>query len=120
MVQSMRGSKGALAIPRAGAAPGQARLIDLAEVGATAGNPGAAGLPVHFGIYLPGLDPATYQVIVRVIHSADQFDPSIRTADFPLQAVPGSPASLWQADVTLRATGGSHLGHPGPHLYRYQ
>ena len=43
-------------------------MIDLSKVGATASVPTAAGVDVHFGIYLPGIDPSDgFDIQVLVI-----------------------------------------------------
>lgn len=51
-------------------------MINLSEVGAFPSVvPG--GFQIKFGIYLPGIRAADgFDVVVRVIHSADRFNPS--------------------------------------------
>src|SRR5437870_1848979 len=99
-------------------------MISLNEVGAFVLPPtGAtgAGVEVRFGVYLPGIDPHDgYGVLVRVIHKNDRFDPAIKTMDFPLNVVPGTPNNLWQAQITITLQPGTHFGQSGTYLYRYQ
>ena len=96
-------------------------MINLDEVGAFGMAPTAAGIGVRFGLYLPGITPgAGYQVVARVIHQDDRFVPEIKPLDFPLQSVAGHPLGLWQAQVTLPTTAGTHFGQPGTYLYRFQ
>jgi hypothetical protein len=59
-------------------------MIDLAEVGAFASDPTAVGVPVRFGLYLPGIGPG-FEVQVLIIHSADRFTPGIQPQRFDLQ-----------------------------------
>jgi 1,4-alpha-glucan branching enzyme len=40
--------------------------------------------------------------------------------NFPLTQVAHSPNNLWQANVTIPITPGTHFGQPGTYLYRYQ
>jgi 1,4-alpha-glucan branching enzyme len=58
--------------------------------------------------------------MVRVIHKDDRFVPDINTMDFPLMLVADSANNLWQANVTIPVTPGTHFGQPGTYLYRYQ
>ncbi|HCI78473.1 MAG TPA: hypothetical protein DHW02_02140, partial [Ktedonobacter sp.] len=46
--------------------------------------------------------------------------PDIQTMDFPLALVAQSTNNLWQANVTIPVTPGTHFGQPGTYLYRYQ
>ena len=93
-------------------------MIDLAEVGAFASDPTSAGVPVRFGIYLPGIG-AGFNVAVLVIHSADRFTPGVQPQVFQLQPT-GGPNDLWAADVVIRPQSGSSFGKVGRYLYRYQ
>src|SRR5258708_7387908 len=96
-------------------------MILLDEVGAFAAPRTADGVDVRFGIYLPKIDPHDgYELLVRVIHEADRFDPAVKTMDFPLQAVANTPYNLWQSEVTIPLKSGTHFGQPGRYLYRYQ
>jgi maltooligosyltrehalose trehalohydrolase len=96
-------------------------MIDLSEVGAFPAAPAANGVPVRFGIYLPGIDPqAGYDLKVRVIQKADRFTPGIAPIDFPLAPVAGSPNNLWQAEVTIPFKPGTSFGASGTYLYRYK
>lgn len=93
-------------------------MIDLTEVGAFASDPTPAGVPVRFGLYLPGV-AAGFQVVVLVIHSADRFTPGIEPQAFDLQPV-GGPNGLWSAEVTVQPQPGTSFGQAGRYLYRYQ
>ena len=93
-------------------------MINLTEVGAFASDPTPAGVPVRFGLYLPGV-AAGFQVVVLVIHSADRFTPGIEPQAFDLQPV-GGPNGLWSADVTIQPQPGTSFGQAGRYLYRYQ
>jgi len=63
---------------------------------------------------------AGYEVLVRVIHKDDRFVPDIKTMDFPLTPLADSSNNLWQANVTIPVTPGTHFGQAGTYLYRYQ
>jgi maltooligosyltrehalose trehalohydrolase len=97
-------------------------MLDIQEVAVTHVSMTANGVNVGFGVYLPGIDAADgFQVIVRVIHKEDRFNPSIPPMDFPLQQVTGSAYNRWQTDqALLTPVPGTHFGQPGTYLYRYQ
>jgi len=100
-------------------------MIDLQEVGAFPSQTLSGQFSVRMGIYLPGIRAtANFEVLARVIHSIDQFDPSVPPSSFPLQWQAGSGLDLWSASIPLvPALGsgqGSHLGQPGMHLYRFE
>jgi maltooligosyltrehalose trehalohydrolase len=96
-------------------------MIDLTEVGAFASLDASGNLQVRFGIYLPGITAANgYQVVVRVIHQADRFDPAIPTQDFQLTWQNGSALDLWTITTPLTAVANTNFGKPGVYLYRYQ
>ena len=96
-------------------------MIRINEVGAFVSASTSSGVNVRFGVYLPGIEPqAGYEVLVRVIHKDDRFVPDIKTMDFPLTPVANSPDNLWQANVTIPVTPGTHFGQAGTYLYRYQ
>ena len=96
-------------------------MIRLNEVGAFASVPTNSGVNVTFGIYLPGIESqAGYEVLVCIIHKNDRFVPDIHTMNFPLTQIAHSPNNLWQANVTIPITPGTHFGQPGTYLYRYQ
>jgi 1,4-alpha-glucan branching enzyme len=96
-------------------------LITLDDVGAFAGAPNAAGVPVRFGIYLPGINQADgYEARVRVIHSEDRFDPDIQPLDFTLAQTPNSANNLWRVNQTIPITPNTRFGQAGVYLYRYQ
>src|SRR5260221_4787065 len=98
-------------------------MINLNEVGAFASATSVAGIPVRFGLYLPGITPqAGYEVVVRVIHEADRLlNPEIHPLDFRLDPIPHSSNDLWQKDVIIPSIPGTSLGWPGGiYLYDYQ
>src|SRR5689334_20402953 len=96
-------------------------MINPDEVGAFASAPTMAGVPVRFGLYLPAITPqAGYEVVVRVIHKEDRFDPAIQPLDFRLDFVPDSPNNLWQKDVLIPLQPGTRFGREGTYLYHYQ
>ncbi len=95
--------------------------MDISETGPQARIDGSR-INVRFGIYLPGLRFADgFEVIVRVIHEADQFTPGIEPVNFFLNWDNGHPYDLWSVDVELAAEAlPSHFGKAGRYLYRYQ
>jgi len=95
--------------------------MDVSKTGAIASMPAAAGVNVHFGVYLPGIEPdAGYAVRVLVIHERDRFAAGVPPISFDLSRVAGDPDGLWSADAAIsRRTDGSHLGTPGTYVYRY-
>jgi 1,4-alpha-glucan branching enzyme len=95
-------------------------MIDLTEVGAfPLAVPGA--FRIRFGVYLPGIRAADgFDVVVRIIHRDDRFDPSIPPRDFPLAWNVGHPLDLWSATVPISAVAGTHFGAEGIYLYRFQ
>jgi maltooligosyltrehalose trehalohydrolase len=103
------------------ACPEVLHMIDLSEVGAFPAAIAPSQFSVRFGIYLPGIHASDgFEVIARVIHSEDRFDPSIMPADFSLAWQSGHPLDLWTATVPLIPVAASNLGLPGMHLYRYE
>ena len=96
-------------------------MINLKEVGAFPSLPTGLGVDVKFGIYLPLIKLEDgYEVLVRVIHTEDRFNPDIKPLDSPLKPVPGSVNNLWSANVSIPVTRGTNFGQPGTYLYRYQ
>ena len=95
-------------------------MINLNEVGAFASPPTNAGVDVRFGLYLPDIDPNTYQVLVRVIHRRDRFVPEIQPMDFALSPVLDHPLQLWEARVAVPPKSQTNFGKSGTYLYRYQ
>ena len=94
--------------------------INLSEVGVSITRLSATDWRAQFGIYLPGIAPnGGYSLLVRVIHEADQFTPSIPPVTIPVAYV-GGPNGLWQVTTPLTSDPSSHYGTPGRHLYRYQ
>ena len=95
-------------------------MINLSEVGAAVSGVSAAGVTATFGVYLPDIHAASgYEVWVRIIHTADRFNPTIGPFDHQLAQVAGSPYILWAASVTV-PSGPGHQGQSGTYLYRYQ
>ncbi|MDQ2711040.1 MAG: alpha-amylase family glycosyl hydrolase [Acidobacteriota bacterium] len=96
-------------------------MIDFSGMGAfpffdAGGNP-----HISFGLYLPGVRGSDgFSVVVRIIHSADRFNVSVKTQDQAMIWNPGNALDLWTADVALAADGASHSGEDGEYLYRYQ
>src|SRR5581483_9279695 len=96
-------------------------MINLTEAGAFASMDASGKLQVKFGIYLPGITQTKgYQVVVRVIHQDDRFDPDIPTRNFNLTWQNGSELDLWTATTPLAMVAGTNFGKPGVYLYRYQ
>ena len=96
-------------------------MIDLTEVGAFPSITAPGSFSVRFGLYLPGIRAGdAFEVLARVIHTEDRFDPSVPAATFPLAWQAGSPLDLWTATIPLTPVAGALLGTSGMHLYRYE
>ena len=96
-------------------------MINLTEVGAFPGLITSSQFNVRFGLYLPGVRPALgFDVVARVIHTLDRFDPDVPAVSFALQWQSGSELDLWSGTFPLTAGGSSNLGQPGMHLYRFE
>ena len=96
-------------------------MINLNEVGAFGSIDASGNLSVRFGVYLPGIRFTDgFELVVRVIHQDDRFDPAIPTQDFPLTWASGSALDLWTATVPLEPIANTHFGQQGTYLYRYQ
>ena len=95
-------------------------MINVSEVGAfPVAVPG--GFQITFGVYLPGIRAADgFDVVVRVIHRDDRFDPAIQPQDSHLTWKNGHPLDLWSATVPVQPIVGTHFGSEGLYLYRYQ
>lgn len=93
-------------------------MVDLAQVGAFPSDPTAAGVPVRFGVALPGIG-AGFQVRVLVIHAADRFAPTVLPQSFDLHSA-GTADGLWSATVTVTPAAGTSFGLAGRYLYRFQ
>ena len=95
-------------------------MINLSEVGAFPSIvPG--GFQVHFGLYLPGIRATDgFDVVVRVIHKADRFDPAVPPVDFHLTWNSGHTLDLWSVDAPVSAGGAGNFGTAGTYLYRFQ
>jgi len=95
-------------------------MINLSEVGAFASST-PRGFAIRFGLYLPGIRGTDgFDVVVRVIHRDDRFDPAVPTQDFPLTWNEGHPLDLWSATAPVTAVAGTHFGSEGIYLYRFQ
>lgn len=96
-------------------------MIDLSEVGAFLSFPTSGGYQLRFGLYLPGIHATGgFEVMVRIIHSADRFNPAIPPQDFEMAWNPGHPLDLWNVSVTVAPIAGTHFGAEGTYLYRFQ
>jgi hypothetical protein len=68
-------------------------------------------------LYLPGVRASDgFEVVVRVIHSADRFEPTIPPVDTPLTWTAG-PLDLWSGTLAVVNVGGTHFGSEGTYLY---
>ena len=95
-------------------------MIDLSEVGAFP-SMAPGGFQIRFGLYLPGIRAADrFEVVVRVIHKDDRFDPAIQPRDSSLVWNAGHPLDLWTATVPVQPVAGTHFGKEGLYLYRFQ
>jgi maltooligosyltrehalose trehalohydrolase len=96
--------------------------INLNEVGAFPSVEAAGNFSVRIGLYLPGVQAtAGFDVVVRIIHTDDRFEPSVPTQDFHLGWVNGHPLDLWTATLPIAAAAPpSHFGQAGEYLYRFQ
>src|SRR5437588_4531650 len=94
-------------------------MINLSEVGAfPSAIPG--GFQIKFGLYLPGIRAGDgFDVVVRVIHSHDRFDPSIQPGDFHLTWTSVHPLDLWSFDAPVTPVAGTNFGSPCISLYRF-
>ena len=96
-------------------------MIDLTEVGAFPSFNSTGNASIRFGLYLPGIRAKDgFTVIVRIIHSADRFNVSVKTQNQNLTWTEGSALDLWTTSVLLANDGNSHSGSEGEYLYRYQ
>ena len=95
-------------------------MMDLNVAGAFPSFDAAGNAQIRFGLYLPGVREIDgFSVVVRVIHSADRFNVSVKTQDQNLEWK-GGDLDLWTANMALAADGSSHSGSEGEYLYRYQ
>jgi 1,4-alpha-glucan branching enzyme len=95
-------------------------VINVSEVGAfPVAVPG--GFQITFGVYLPGIRAADgFDVVVRVIHRDDRFNPAIQPQDSHLLWNSTHPLDLWSAIVPVQPIVGTHFGSEGLYLYRFQ
>ena len=95
--------------------------INLADVGAFPFMDAAGEFHIRFGLYLPGIRAADgFEVLVRLIHRGDRFDPSVPRQDFGLAWTNGHPLDLWTTDVSVRTVPNTRFGQEGIYLYRFQ
>jgi len=98
-------------------------MIDMTQVGARPFTSGGGHRSVQLGVYLPGITAAGgFQLVARVIHEDDQFDPDVPPLNFPMTWSRPDDYDLWSAEVDLTASAGGpgSFGQPGRYLYRYQ
>ncbi|HKA53426.1 MAG TPA: alpha-amylase family glycosyl hydrolase, partial [Candidatus Binatia bacterium] len=95
-------------------------MINVAEVGAfPAVTP--SGFQIRFGLYLPGIRATDgFEVLVRLIHKEDRFDPAVQPQDSSLAWTAGHALDLWTATVPVQPVAGTHFGTGGLYLYRFQ
>jgi maltooligosyltrehalose trehalohydrolase len=102
--------------------------INFSQVGAFSSVDATGTLALRFGLYLPGVrSTGNFQVVVRILHQADRFDPNVQPVDVAMTCEPvdvlgnpGSELDLWTANKTLTIDPNSHFGQEGIYLYRYQ
>src|SRR5207244_8031484 len=79
------------------------------------------GFQITFGVYLPGIRATDgFDVVVRVIHREDRFDPAIQPQDSHLVWKNDHPLDLWGATVPVQPVSATHFGTEGLYLYRFQ
>jgi hypothetical protein len=89
-------------------------MIDLNQVGAFPSFDSSGNAQIRFGLYLPGIQPKDgFSVVVRIIHSADRFNPAVKTQDENLTWAAAGGLDLWTAMVTLASDGINHSGAEG-------
>ena len=95
-------------------------MINVSEVGAfPVAVPG--GFQITFGVYLPGIRAADgFDVVVRVIHRDDRFNPAIQPQDSHLLWNSTHPLDIWSGTVPVQPIVGTHFGSEGLYLYRFQ
>src|SRR5262249_37485258 len=96
-------------------------MIDMSEVGAFPTATASGEFNVRFGTYLPGIRATDgFEVVVRIIHLADRFDPAVSTVDLTLDWQSGHSLDLWSRTVPITPVPGTRFGSEGTYLYRYQ
>ena len=96
-------------------------MIDLTEVGAFGAVTSEGSFQIRFGVYLPTIRAADgFDLIVRLIHESDRFDPNVPTDDTSLIWSEGHPLDLWTVTVAVPSIAGTNFGQEGTYLYRYQ
>ena len=95
--------------------------INLNEVGAFSSVDANGNLSLRFGVYLPGITSMNgFEVIVRIIHQLDRFDPTVPPVNVNLAWQAGSALDLWTTTTSLQNDPHSHYGQDGIYLYRFQ
>src|SRR5205085_10205065 len=88
-------------------------MIDLSEVGAFA-SVTRDGFQIRFGLYLPGIRSTDgFEVVVRIIHAADRFNPAVQPQEAHLEWNRGHTLDLWSALVPIRPGAADHFGSEG-------
>jgi 1,4-alpha-glucan branching enzyme len=96
-------------------------MIKMSEVGAFPTMTVAGEFNVTFGVYLPGIKAADgFEVVVRIVHRDDRFDPTVQPREFTLDWQAGHPLDLWSQTVAIAPVPNSRFGREGVYLYRYQ
>jgi hypothetical protein len=91
--------------------------INLNEVGAFPSFTPPDSFTVRIGLYLPGIRAADgFDVVVRIIHKDDRFDPSVATQDFHLDWDSTHPLDLWTKTLSIATIAGTHFGSEGTYL----
>jgi 1,4-alpha-glucan branching enzyme len=97
-------------------------MIDITQVGARVSINGSGHRVVQLGVYLPGITATDFQLVARVIHEDDQFDPAVPALNFPMMWSRPGDYDLWSVRIDLSAQKGTpgNFGRPGRYLYRFQ
>ncbi len=96
-------------------------MINLDEVGAFGFVDPSGNFIVRFGLYLPGIrSDDGFEVLVKIIHRDDRFDPKVLPQDFSLTWQEGHPLDLWTGAFNIKVLPGTNFGQEGIYLYRYQ
>lgn len=83
--------------------------INLNEVGAFSPVDANGNLAIRFGLYLPGITSTNgFQVVVRIIHQLDRFDPTVQPVNLNLAWQAGSALDLWTTTTSLQNDPHSH------------
>jgi maltooligosyltrehalose trehalohydrolase len=95
--------------------------INLNEVGAFPSFTPPDSFTVRIALYLPGIRAADgFDVVVRIIHKDDRFDPAVPPQDFHLDWDNTHPLDLWSKTLPIGVIAATHFGSAGTYLYRFQ